>query len=75
MRPRSVADLQVGESAKVCSFCDEPLSLKLLEMGCLPGSQVTLCRKAPLGCPLYLRVQDYHISIRKDEAATILLDV
>ncbi|MGB3617441.1 MAG: FeoA family protein [Catalinimonas sp.] len=72
---RTAADLRVGEAARVRGFSDAELSLKLLEMGCLPGSSVYLCRRAPLGCPLYLRVQDYHLSIRKADAATILLDV
>jgi ferrous iron transport protein A len=71
---KSVADLHIGESGLVISFNDPEMSLKLLEMGCLPGSLVTLCGIAPLGCPYDISVAGYHLSLRKEEAATILLE-
>ena len=33
---KTVADLKIGEKGIIVSFNDEVLSLKLLEMGCLP---------------------------------------
>ena len=73
MNHRSVADLKVGEKGTIKVFRDELMSLKLLEMGCLPGSEVKLCRVAPFGDPLCICVAGYHLSLRKDEAATIVL--
>lgn len=51
------------------------MALKLLEMGCIPGTQVRLNSKAPLGCPvtLVLGNGDYTLSLRMSEAATIML--
>jgi Fe2+ transport system protein FeoA len=42
-----------------------------MEMGMVPGSQVQVVRLAPFGDPIDLRVRDYHLSIRKSEAALI----
>lgn len=72
---RSVKDLRVGESATICCLSDPEMALKLLEMGCIPGTQVRLNSKAPLGCPvtLVLGNGDYTLSLRVSEAATIML--
>ncbi len=70
----TVADLKEGEKGKIVSFTNNKLALKLLEMGCLPGTVVKLDHKAPLGCPYCLTIGDnYQLSLRKSEAETILL--
>lgn len=74
MSKRSVADLKIGERAVIQAFNDEVMSLKLLEMGCLPGAEVCMGGKAPLGDPICLHVSGYCLSMRKSEAATILVD-
>lgn len=74
MSKRSVADLKVGEIATIQSFNDQLMSLKLLEMGCLPGAEICLHAKAPLGDPICLNVSGYCLSMRRSEAATILID-
>ena len=68
-----MADLRVGESGIINGFQNSSLTLKLLEMGFLPGSKVKLNFKAPLGDPISIRVSGYNVSIRLDEAAMILL--
>lgn len=68
-----MADLKVGESGIIDGFQSSSLTLKLLEMGFLPGSKVKLNFKAPLGDPISIRVSGYNVSIRLDEAAMILL--
>ena len=70
---RTVADLEPGEIGIINCLKDDILALKLLEMGFLPGSEVKLNFKAPLGDPLSVRVSGYNISIRLDEAAMISL--
>ena len=72
---RSVRDLRVGEAGTVCCLEDPEMALKLLEMGCVPGVQVRLSGRAPLGDPLMLVLgdQEYTLSVRASEAATILL--
>jgi ferrous iron transport protein A len=68
---KTVADLRVGESGVIKGFQNSTLTLKLLEMGFLPGSVIRLNFKAPLGDPISVRVSGYNISIRLDEAAMI----
>lgn len=70
---KTVADLEIGEKGTICGFTDEETSLKLLEMGCLPGCEIQLERKAPLGDPVCIQVCGYSLSMRLTEASTILL--
>jgi ferrous iron transport protein A len=44
---------------------------RLLEMGLLPGTPVTVKSIAPLGDPIELLVRGASLSIRKEEAATV----
>ena len=70
---RSVASLKQGEKGTVKSFDDEYLSLKLLEMGVLPGTEVEMKFAAPLGDPICIKVSGYDLSLRIEEAKTISL--
>jgi hypothetical protein len=42
-----------------------------MEMGLVPGTEIEVHRKAPLGDPLELRIRGYSLSIRRDEAALV----
>ncbi|WP_317044465.1 FeoA family protein [Hymenobacter crusticola] len=72
---RRVTDLRLGETGTICCLKDPEMALKLLEMGCIPGTQVRLNSRAPLGCPITLVLgdDDYTLSLRVSEAATIFL--
>ncbi|MCG8474131.1 MAG: ferrous iron transport protein A [Cytophagales bacterium] len=71
---RTAADLKRGETAVIHGFSDDSLSLKLLEMGCLPGEFIKLQFTAPLGDPVAVEVSDYQLSLRKDEASVIIIE-
>ncbi len=47
------------------------LRLRLLEMGFIPGTKVTLVKRAPLGDPLEFSLRGSHLSLRTTEAALI----
>lgn len=66
-----LSDLKRGDKAIIDSFTDYEASLKLLEMGCIPGEQVEVIRIAPLGDPIAILVAGYLLSMRKDEAAVV----
>ncbi|MFC0185021.1 ferrous iron transport protein A [Pseudarcicella hirudinis] len=70
---KTIADLKIGEHGIIRTFMDEVLSLKLLEMGCLPGTEVVMSHIAPFGDPIAIKVSGYTLSMRKEEAATIIL--
>lgn len=48
--------------------------LRLREMGLLAGTVVTLIRAAPLGDPFEIKLRGYHLTLRKTEAAQILVE-
>ncbi len=66
--------LKIGQKAIIKSFTDSFLSLKLVEMGCLPGETVKLTNIAPLGDPLAIEIASYQLSLRKQEASTVVID-
>lgn len=69
-----LSELKLGETAQIVSFLDDLLAIKLLEMGCLPGTVVRMVQKAPLGDPICITINgDYQLSLRLDEAAKIAL--
>jgi ferrous iron transport protein A len=45
--------------------------VKLLEMGCTPGEEVTMEKIAPLGDPVAVRIAGYLLSMRLSEAETV----
>ncbi len=70
-----LSELAIGASANVVEFPKQGAAfLRLREMGLIAGTQVTLVRTAPLGDPLELKVRGYHLTIRKSDAAHILVE-
>lgn len=51
-----------------------PIKRRILEMGLVPGATVEMERVAPLNDPIELRIGDYHISLRREEAALLLVE-
>jgi len=72
-RTKSVADMKPGETAVISGFSDDIFSVKLLEMGFLPGTAVRFNFKAPFGDPVCVSVSGYDLSLRIDEASTIII--
>ena len=70
-----LSELKRGQEAVIDSFTDYEVSLKLLEMGCIPGEKITVDRIAPLGDPIAIVVSGYVLSLRKDEAAAVVVKV
>ncbi len=71
---RSLMDLKQGESGVVGRIIASPLiRQRLIDMGVLPNVEVTLLRVAPLGDPIEIKLRGYNLSLRKNEAAAILL--
>ena len=69
----TLSELAPGEIGIVKEFTDLEMSVKLMEMGCLPGESITVSRIAPLGDPMAINVSGYQLSLRKFEASTIIL--
>jgi ferrous iron transport protein A len=65
--------MKPGESAVISGFTDEQLSVKLLEMGFLPGTVVRFNFTAPFGDPVCVRISGFDLSLRLEEASTIII--
>ena len=68
--------LAPGQKGRIASFELPPEQRgRLCEMGLTTGAEVELIRFAPLGDPIDIKVRGYHLSLRKREAAGILVAV
>lgn len=45
--------------------------LRLMEMGIVPGAVVRVVNSAPLGDPLHIFVQNYHLALRREDARSV----
>jgi len=70
----TLAELAVGQSARVANVegVDE-ISIRLMEMGLVPGTDLRVLGIAPLGDPLEIEIRGYRLSVRKSEAARVQL--
>ncbi|MEN2486527.1 FeoA family protein [Flavobacterium sp. B11] len=71
----TIHTLKKGEKAIIKDFDIDLIPLKLLEMGCLPGSLVELLQVAPFGDPLYLDINGSHVAIRIETAREIEVEI
>jgi len=69
----TIADLHRGEKGIIEELSFEEIPLALMEMGCIPGKEVTLIQFSPLNDPLYIDVNGSHFAIRKETAERIIL--
>ncbi|BAP57850.1 ferrous iron transporter FeoA [Thioploca ingrica] len=72
----SLRDMALGDNGKVVGFQpgNKSYRKKLLAMGLTPGTEFSITRYAPLGDPVEIKVRGYSMSLRQDEAATLLVE-
>ncbi|HET8804263.1 MAG TPA: FeoA family protein [Aequorivita sp.] len=71
----TIATLKKGQRGIIKEFSVDVVPLKLLEMGCLPGNEVSLVQTAPFNDPLYLNINGSHLAIRRETARMIEIDL
>ena len=68
--------LPLGQEAVITAVGGEgALRCRLLDMGLIPKNRVRVEKVAPLGDPLELRVRGYSLSLRKEDAGKIEVEV
>ena len=72
----NLKELAVGDCGRVVGFGEGSRSYrrKLLALGLTPGTEFTVSRYAPMGDPIEIRVRGFSLSLRKDEAASLLVE-
>lgn len=69
---KTLYDLNINQIGKISSLnTANESALRLSEMGFVPGSTVRMVKKNPFGGPLELKLNDYYIAIRKEDALMI----
>ena len=71
----TLATLRSGMRAIVLRIQgEEEFAHRLMELGLVPGTEIAVIRRAPLGDPVELKVRGTHFSIRLSEAERIHVD-
>ena len=69
-------DLVIGDTGRVLGFGEgsKAYRKKLLSMGLTPGVEFSVTRYAPMGDPVEIQVRGFSLTLRKDEAAALLVE-
>ena len=72
----NLAKLKPGETGKITAIGSiGPLRRRLMDMGVLVGVQVKVLKVAPMGDPIEVSIKSYNLSLRKNEAEGIAVEV
>lgn len=71
-----LSEFTAGESGKVTKVNGEGLiRRRLFDMGVTPGAELTMRKKAPLGDPVEITLRGYELTLRKNEAACVEVEL
>ncbi|MEW9094900.1 MAG: FeoA family protein [Clostridiaceae bacterium] len=69
---KKLTEISIGTSAKVEGICKESrFKRRLMDMGIIPGVNISVTGKAPLGDPIEILIRGYKLTLRKNEASDI----
>ncbi|HEY3243286.1 MAG TPA: FeoA family protein [Phycisphaerae bacterium] len=72
--PLTLDRLPIGQRGTILRLDSSLVGHRLMEMGLVPGTVLTVVRLAPLGDPIDVAVRGYHLSLRKSEARGVWID-
>jgi ferrous iron transport protein A len=72
----SLKQLAVGDLGKIVGFeqAGKAYRKRLLAMGLTPGTEFRVTRFAPMGDPVEIKLRGFSLTLRKDEAAVLLIE-
>ncbi len=71
-----LSDFTVGESGVIVKVNGEGrIRRRLFDMGVTPRAEVTMRKKAPLGDPIEVNLRGYELTLRKDEACCVEVEL
>ena len=72
----TLRELKPGQSARIDTVGGEgALRQHFLDMGVIPGAEVTVVKLAPMGDPMELRLRGYTLTLRREDAQSITVEV
>lgn len=73
---KNLNTFSVGESGVVKRVvADGKIKRRLFDMGITPNAEIFLRKKAPLGDPIEVTLRGYELTLRKSEAACVIMEV
>lgn len=75
MPQKALSAMEPGEKGKIVKVGGAGVSRRVMDMGMVAGAQVEMERVAPLGDPVEIKVKGYHLTLRKEEAAGVIVEV
>lgn len=71
----NLKNTKVGETVRVVKLqCEGALRRRIMDMGIIKGTLITVKKVAPLGDPIEITVRGYELSLRKSDAEKILVE-
>ena len=71
----TLKELQIGKSAVITKVGGEgALRQHFLDMGMIPGAEVTVVKLAPMGDPMEVQIHGYELTLRRAEAVEIEIE-
>lgn len=71
----TLSELPLGSTATIRDITgDDAIAVRLMEMGLTEGESIAFIGAAPLGDPLEYSIRGYRLSLRKTEAARVVVD-
>ena len=73
---KKLSDFNVGETGHIVKVEGEgKIRRRLFDMGVTPGADFILMKKAPLGDPIEITIRGYELTLRKNEAIYVTVEV
>ncbi len=69
---KTLKDIRIGENARVIKLYGQgAVRRRIMDMGITKGVEISVCKVAPLGDPIEIKVRGYQLSLRKADAEMI----
>ncbi len=73
---KTLSDMQPGEKGIILSVSgDNTVQRRIRDMGIVRGTEIEVVRRAPFGDPVEFRLKGYNLSLRREEAACVSVEV
>ena len=73
---KTLNQFSIGETGIVKAVvADGKIKRRLFDMGITPGAEIYMRKRAPLGDPIEITLRGYELTLRKDEAVCVKMEV
>jgi len=73
---KALSEMKVGERGRISKVGSSgQVHRRILDMGVIPPATVEVERIAPMGDPIWIKLRGYQLSLRKEEAANVHVEV